>query len=259
MPAQGISMRKIKEVLRLWFDQHMSQHQIAHSLELSVGVVNKYLSRFKALGFTWPLPPDIDEAELTIKMKGTAPTIQQPGISVALNTEPAPLDYATVRHELGRKHVTLQLIYDEMGGNKALGVSYSQFCRRYRQWNNQIKPSMRQLHPPGEKAFVDYAGTTIEILTEDSEILQAQVFVGILGASNYTFAEATLSQRLPDWVGSHVRMFEYFGGVPNMVVPDNLKSGVHKTCRYEPDINPVYAQMIEYYGTSCMPARPYAP
>lgn len=265
MPAQGISMRKIKEVLRLSFEQHMSQHQIAHSLQLSVGVVNKYLNRFKALDLTWPLSSDNDEAALYLKLKAVAPPphqqpLDQPLVQADTLNEKLPLiDYAQVRQELGRKHVTLQLIYDEMGGNTVMGVSYSQFCRRYRAWNKQIKPSMRQLHPPGEKVFVDYAGTTIEILTEDGEILQAQVFVGILGASNYTFAEATLSQRLPDWIGSHVRMFEYFGGVPNMVIPDNLKSGIHKSCRYEPDINPVYAQMIEYYGTSCLPARPYRP
>ena len=250
MPAQGVSMRKIKEVLRLSFDKQMSQHKVAQSLGLSVGVINKYVNRFKANGYTWPLPDDVNEAELYVKLKGVAP----PPTKEAL-----PFDHAKVRQELRRKHVTLQLIYDEMGGQAQIGLSYSQFCRRYREWNNQIKPSMRQLHQAAEKVFVDYAGTTIEILSEDGEVLQAQVFVGSLGASNYTFAEATLSQRLPDWIGSHVRMFEYFGGAPNMVVPDNLKSGVHRTCRYEPDLNPVYAQMIEYYGTSCMPARPATP
>ena len=181
------------------------------------------------------------------------------GALVPSKFESVELDFLKIRQELGRKHVTLQLLYDERGGAPGIGLSYSQFCRRYREWNQRIRPSMRQVHISGEKAFVDYAGTTIEILSETGEILQAQIFVGILGASNYTFAEATLSQRLPDWIGSHVRMFEFFGGVPKMVVLDNLKSGVHKTCRYEPDLNPVYAQVIEYYGTSCMPARPYTP
>lgn len=248
-------MRKIKEVFRLTFDKKMGQHKVARSLGLSVGVVNKYLARFKAEGLIWPLPIEVTESVLYLKIKGIAP----PGETGAKEAGDRQVDYLKVRQELGRKHVTLQLLYDELGGRKEVGLSYSQFCRRYREWNRRIKPSMRQLHVAGEKCFVDYAGTTIEIISEDGEILNAQVFVGILGASNYTFAEATLSQNLQDWVGSHVRMFEYFEGVPNLLVLDNLKSGVCKTCRYEPDMNPAYSQMIEYYGSSCMPARVYTP
>jgi transposase len=244
-------MRKIKEVLRLTFDKKMSQHKIAKSLSLSSGVINKYLQRFKDSGLLWPLPPEMSDTTLQAKLKAAAPPTPK--------AETSQIDFPKVRQELGRKHVTLQLLYVELGGEAGLGLSYSQFCRRYQDWQKRIKPSMRQIHRPGDKAFVDYAGTTIEILSEDGEILQAQIFVGILGASNYTYAEATLSQSLPDWIGSHVRMFEFFGGVPDMVVPDNLKSGIKKTCRYEPDINPAYAQMIEYYSSSCMPARPYTP
>lgn len=244
-------MRKIKEVLRLTFDKKMSQHKIAKSLSLSSGVINKYLQRFKDSGLLWPLPPEMSETALQDKLK--VRPIQNP------KEKPSQIDFQKVRQELGRKHVTLLLLYTEMGGEEHLGLSYSQFCRRYQEWQKRIKPSMRQIHQPGDKVFVDYAGTTIEILSVDGEILKAQIFVGILGASNYTYAEATLSQSLPDWIGSHVRMFEFFGGAPNMVVSDNLKSGVKKTCRYEPDINPAYAQMIEYYSSSCMPARPYTP
>lgn len=244
-------MRKIKEVLRLTFDKKMSQHKIAKSLNLSSGVINKYLQRFKDSGLSWPLSPEINEVLLQARLKVRA--LPPP------KAKHSQIDFIKVRQELGRKHVTLQLLYAELGGEIGLGLSYSQFCRRYRDWQKRIKPSMRQIHRPGDKAFVDYAGTPIEILSEDGEILQAQIFVGILGASNYTFVEATFSQSLPDWIGSHVRMFEFFGGVPDMVVPDNLKSGIKKTCRYEPDLNPAYAQMIEYYGSSCIPARPYTP
>lgn len=257
MSAKGVTMRKLKEVLRLSFDQCMSQHQVAKSLCLSVGVVNKYIVRFKKSGLGWPLPTDLDEASLSLKLKGIK--LSPAKIVLAEELGDVEINFLSIRQELGRKHVTLQLLYNESGGKLGLGLSYSQFCRRYQEWNKRIKPSMRQVHIGGEKAFVDYAGTTIDILSEAGEIIQAQIFVGILGASNYTFAEATLSQRLVDWVGSHVRMFEFFGGVPHLIVPDNLKSGIHKTCRYEPDLNPVYAQVIEYYGTSCIPARPYKP
>ena len=247
MPAKGVTVRKIREVLRLFYDKQMSQRKIARSLSLSDGVVNKYLGLFRQKGLSWPLPAEMTDIALMSALKGEGskkPTL--------------PLDYTRIQQELVKPHVTLQLVYQEMGGTD-LGLSYSQFCRRYRQWRGQVKLTMRQVHRAGEKAFVDYAGSTIPFLNEHGEILEAQIFIGVLGASNYTFAEATLTQQLSDWIGSHVRMFEYFGGVPNMVVPDNLKSGVKKCCRYEPDLNPAYARMIEYYDCACMPARPYSP
>lgn len=254
MPANGVTMRKIKEVLRLSFDRKMSQRKVAESLNLSNGVVSKYLRQFKIQGLTWPLPPEMTDLELSVRLRGQT---EAPEAEKAVKS--AEIDYLRVRQELARPHMTLELIHSEMVDQEGLRLSYSQFCRRYREWKRCVKPSMRQNHHAGDKAFVDYAGTTIEILNEAGEIIEAQVFIGVLGASNYTFAEATLSQKLVDWIGSHVRMFEYFGGVPGMIVPDNLKSGVKKACRYEPDLNPAYAQMIEYYGCACMPARPYRP
>jgi transposase len=162
---------------------------------------------------------------------------------------------------LKRKGVTKQLLweeYTEQYPNRC--YSYSQFCDRYRHWHGLQKRSMRQSHKAGEKCFVDYCGPTVPIVNAHTgEIRPAQVFVAVLGASNYTYAEGSLSQLLPDWLASHVRAFEYFGGSTAIVVPDNLKSGVSRACRYDPDLNPSYQQWAEHYQTAVVPARPYKP
>ncbi|MBM7422623.1 transposase [Spongiibacter marinus] len=138
--------------------------------------------------------------------------------------------------------------------------SYSQFCDLYRQWSKRQKRSMRQIHKAGEKCFVDYCGQTVPIVNGGTgEIREAQIFVGVLGASNYTYAEATFSQSLPDWLGSHTRMLAFFGGCPAMIVPDNLRSGVSRACRYDPDLNPSYQQWAAHYRVAVVPARPYKP
>ncbi len=251
MPAKGVSMRKIKNVLRLHQECKLSQHQIAKSLSLSVGVVNKYLKRAEAAGIKWPLSSELeDEEALRNKL--------QP--EKIIRTTSHPINYASIHQELRRKSMTLQLLWEEYVQEEKKPLSYSQFCLLYRQWRTTQPQSMRQNHKAGDKAFVDYAGQTINIIDPDSgEIRAAQIFVGVLGASNYTYAEATWSQKISDWLLSHRRMFEFFGGVPALVVPDNLKSGVQKACRYEPDINPTYADFIEYYGTAVLPARPRKP
>ena len=252
MPTQGVSMRKIKAILRLHFEAKLSQHQIAQSLNLSSGVVNKYLKRAATCGLSWPLPVAYeDEAALEKYLRGSTSTpIEKPPV----------LDFKQTHHELKRKGMTLQLLWEEYQGTVENPLSYSHFCLLYRRWKKTQPFSMRQTHKAGDKVFVDYAGQTVEIINPTTgEILAAQIFVGCLGASNYTYAEATLTQQLPDWVASHRRMFEFFGGVPALIVPDNLKSGIHKACRYEPDINPTYADFIDYYGTAVLPARPAKP
>jgi transposase len=144
--------------------------------------------------------------------------------------------------------------------NYTQAYRYAQFCAKYREWVTQQKPSLRQTHIAGEKLFIDYCGPTVEIIDIDTgEIRTAQIFVAILGASNYTYVEATWDQKLPNWIASHVRAFEFFGGVPVFLVPDNLKSAIHKACRYDPDINNTYADMAAYYGTTVLPARPLKP
>jgi transposase len=253
MPTQGISMKKLKTVLRLHFEGKLSQHQIATSLQLSVGVVNKYIKRATAAGLIWPLS-EAEEQDEVLKTKLGI------GSNKKRASSPHAIDFAQVCQELRSKGVTLQLLWEEYQATGAQGISYNHFCLLYRDWKRCQPQSMRQTHKAGDKVFVDYAGPTIDIIDRDTgEVRSAQLFVGTLGASNYTYAEASWSQQLPDWLASHRRMFEFFGGVPALVVPDNLKSGVTKACRYEPDVNPTYAYFIEYYGTAVLPARPYKP
>jgi transposase len=253
MPTPEVSMRKIKTLLRLHFESKLSQHRIASSVQLSVGVVNKYIKRAIAAGLCWPLPAEYeDDDKLRICLK--------PAVTVATATSKPVIAFADVHRELQRKSVTLQLLWEEYKPTVAHPISYNHFCLLYREWKKAQPKSMRQTHKAGDKAFIDYAGQTMEIIDPDTgEIREAQIFVGILGASNYTYAEATWSQQLPDWIASNRRMLEFFGGVPALMVPDNLKSGITKACRYEPDTNPTYADFIDYYGTAVLPARPCKP
>ncbi len=253
MAAKRIPMRKIRELLRLRLDAGLSIRQISASTKTSVGAIQKLLARADTLEITWPLPKDLDDGRLAAMFyPGSDPTssvrYQQP-------------DWATVHQELKRKGVTKQLLWEEYTAqypNRC--YSYSQYCDRFRHWQKQQKRSMRQIHKAGEKCFIDYCGPTVPIINpKTGEIRTAQVFVAVLGASNYTYAEATWSQGLQDWLLSHVRTFEYFGGVPEMVIPDNLRSGVSKACRYDPDLNPSYQQLAAHYQVAVLPARPYKP
>jgi transposase len=168
----------------------------------------------------------------------------------------AVADWSDVHQQLRHKSVTLMLLWQEYKELHPSGYQYSQFCYLYRQWAGRIDPVMRQEHRAGEKMFVDYAGHTVDVYDlQANQMREAQIFVAVLGASNYTYAEATWSQTLPDWIGSHCRSFAFFGGVPQLVVPDNLKAGVNKACFYEPDINPTYLDMANHYGTAVVPAR----
>ncbi len=160
-----------------------------------------------------------------------------------------------------RKGVTLLLLWEEYAqANPVEHYSYPHFCVLYREWRQRLSPTMRQTHAPGDKLFVDYCGPTIPIVDAlTGEVRHANIFVAVLGASNYTYAEATFTQQLHDWIGSHVRAFEFFGAVPRLVVPDNLKSGVTKACRFEPVLSGTYAEMVEHYDTAALPARPKKP
>lgn len=243
-------MRKIIEVLRLKYECHLSHRQIAASLNISAATVSEYLKRALATQITWPLPADLTETTLQAQLFSTLPLFKP---------KPEP-DWSLIHQELRRKGVTLQLLWREYLSVHPDGLSYSQFCRRYREQQKQIDPVMRLVHRAGENCFVDYAGLTLawtEVPT--GEIHQAQIFVGCLGASSYTYVEATSSQNLNDWLTSHANMFTFFGGVPQNCIPDNLKSGVHKAHRYDPDINLTYQHFAHYYGVAILPARPYKP
>jgi transposase len=241
-------MRKTKEVFRLKFDCHLSNRKIAESCLIARSTVAEYLFRFQQAALSWPLPEEMDDADLE--------ALLFPSTSLPPNAERTLPDWLYIHNELRRKGVTLALLWQEYKAQDPAGYQYSQFCYRYRQWAKKIDPVMRQEHRAGEKLFVDYAGMTVPVYDrQGAEKREAQIFVAVLGASNYCFAEATWTQSLPDWIASHARAFAYFGGVPQIVVPDNLKTGITKACYYEPDINPTYLDMANHYGTVVIPTR----
>lgn len=244
-------MRKIRQVLRLALEAGASRRRIAKSLGLSRDVVTDYLTRVAAAGLTWPLPPELDDAQLE--------NLLFPPLGVTTHRKPEP-DWAVIHQEMKRKGATLQALHEEFRVEQPNGIGRSLFCERYREWQQGLKRYMRQTYVAGERAFVDYAGPTVGIPNlETGETRKAQIFVGILGASDYTYAEAHWSQQLPDWIAAHTRMFEFFGGVPQVVVCDNLKSAVSKASRTEPKIHPVYRHLAEHYNTLILPARPRKP
>ena len=248
MPAKRLSMRKIREVLRLKWGNGMSNRRIAASSGIGRPTVSEYLRRAEEAGLSWPLPDDLDDARLERLLFPPAPDLpaQERGIP----------DWAHIHGELKHKGVTLFLLWQEYRANHPDGYQYSWFCEHYRAWQGKLDMVMRQDHRAGEKLFVDYAGQTVPVIDRATgEIREAQIFVAVLGASNYTYAEATWSQSLPDWIGSHVRCLHFLGGIPELVVPDNLRSGVSKAHRYEPDTNPTYQDMASHYGVAVLPAR----
>lgn len=253
MPAARISMRLIKDVLRLTA-AGLSQRAIADSLGLSHGVVGKYQQLAKHSQMSEAELAAMSEAELAerfLPAKAAEPS--------RANKRAEP-DFAYIHSQLKLKGVTRWLLWEEYRIENPDGYAYTQFCFHYRNWLRSLSPTMRQTHTPGEKMFVDYCGKTIDIINAATgEVSPAQIFVATLGASNYTFAEATNSQQLADWIGSHTRAFAFFGGVARLVVPDNLKSAVTLADRYEPLINESYQRMLEHYGTACLPARPSKP
>ena len=246
MPARRLSVRKSKEILRLKWEAGVSDAAVSRSCHISRSTVAGCIRRATAAGLSWPLPEGMDDARLERLLYPPASAVTE---------RPMP-DWAQVHQEMKRKGVTLFLLWQEYKLQSPEGFQYSYYCDLYREFIGKLTVSMRQTHLAGEKLFVDYAGPTISIVDRTTgEVHPAQMFVAVLGASNYTFAEATMTQGLADWTGSHVRAFEFFGGVPEIVVPDNLKSGVTKPCRYDPDINQSYADLARHYGIAVIPAR----
>src|SRR5579872_2731768 len=244
-------MRKLKEVLRL-HSLGLSQHQIARSCSISQSTVHQYVSAAQAAGVRWPLPDDWDEQRIEQAVFSQRPT---PSV---WRKHPEP-DWTKVHQDLQtHKELTLQLVWQEGREGNPEGYGYSRFCELYRRWLKKLDLVLRQEHRAGEKMFVDYAGATIPIHdAESGEVHAAAVFVAVLGASSYTFAEATAGQDLRNWIGSHQRAFEFFGGTVEVVVPDNLKSAVTHPSYYEPDLNPTYRDLGEHYGVAIITARPY--
>jgi len=241
-------MRKIKEVLRLSKQIGLSERQIAKSCEISRSTVKEYLHRVQRAGLIWPLPSDLDDAQLENLLFPSARPIAPE------NRGMPPMD--SLYQELKKKGVTLQLLWYEYKQSNPQGYQYSQFCKRYQSWVDKLDICLRQQYRAGEKLFVDYAGQTIPVQNPLSgQTQEAYLFVATLGASHYTFSEATFSEDLPSWISSHIHAFEFFGGVAEILVPDNTKTAVTHPSRYEPDLNPTYQDLAQYYGTVIIPAR----
>ena len=247
-------MRKIHTVLRLHFEGGLSRREIATSQSISYGTVANYLRRAQTAGLCWPLPSGMGERELTAAL---FPERANHSAHVRF-VEP---DYPRIHLELKAVGMTKQLAWEEYRQTHPDdGYSYSQFCHRYLIWLQRQQRSMRQTHVAGEKVFIDYCGPTVPIVNPNTgEFIKAQIFVAVLGASNYTFACASASQKEADWIDAHVKAAEFFGGWTKLTIPDNLKSGVTKTHRYVPVLNASYEQWADHYGTAIIPARPYKP
>jgi len=253
MARKRLSMRKLKEVLRLRFGKKLGYHRIARSCGISPSTARDYAERATAAGLGWPLPDHLGERQLRERLF-------PPGIGPPPEPRRALPDMAEIRRELSSRSVTLQLLWEEYRGIHPDGYAYSRFCELYRAWAKKLDLCLRQHHRAGEKVFVDYAGQTIEVSDPATgETCRAHLFVAVLGASNYTYAEATESEQLSDWIRAHVNAFGYFGGVPAITVPDNTKTAITRPCRYEPDVNPTYQDLAEHYGTAVISARPGKP
>ena len=249
MATKRLSMRKTREILRQKWALGRSHRDVARSLSLSTGAISAALARARAAGLDWAEVAQLRDTELEARLYG-APQAGQ---------RPLP-DFAEIHRELHRTGVTLQLLHVEYLGRHRDGYGYTQFCRYYKQWRGKQQRSMRQVHRAGEKSFVDYSGKKPHIVDpKTGEVQEVELFVAVLGASNYSFAEATRTQQLADFLASHVRAFEYFGGVTEAVVPDQLKSAVSRACRYEPGVQRDYERLAEHYGTVILPARPRKP
>jgi len=249
-------MRKIREVLRLHYECGCQHRQIALACEMSPSTVCDYLSRAARAGLSWEQAKPLSDAEVEARL------FRHVGRS-----EPAAraaIDFQWLHRELSRVGVTLQLLWGEyVAAAKQAGVrpyQYSQFCELYADWRDRRRLSMRQVHRPGEKLFIDYSGKKPRICDpKTGEFTDVELFVGVLGASNYTFVEATLSQTVPDFCASTVRALEYFEAVPTILVPDQLRSAVKRPDRYDPDINDAFAELGQHYGIAIIPAPPAKP
>ena len=249
-------MRKLREVLRLRFELHLGYQQIGRSCGIGVSTVCKYLQRAEAAGVTWPLPEGWDEARLEATLFPRPGLLTQEKPSV--RDKP---DFESIHEQLRQhRHLTLQLLWEEYRQTHPEAYRYSRFCELYQRWKSKLDVVLRQEHKAGEKMFVDWAGATIPVYDRHTgQAWQAPLFVAALGASSYTWAEATRDQQMESWLRAHVHAFEHFRGIPVLVVPDNAKTGVSRAHRYDPDLNPTYYNFAMHCGFGIVPARPHKP
>lgn len=254
MANRRLPVRKIKEIIRLVHACGLTNREIAQSCDVARSTVADYLKRAIAAGVRWPEAADLTETELEERL------FPNEHLASSVPRPPPDCEYIYSQLRTYRKfNLTLTQLWLEYKEKHPEGYQYTQFCEYYHQWRGKLDYCMRQEHRAGEKTFIDYCDGLSFIDRLTGEIISTQLFVDVWGASNYTYAEASLYQTLPCWIGSHVRAFEYFGCVPRLLVPDNLKSGVNKACFYEPELNPTYAEMAEHYGCAVLPARPAKP
>jgi transposase len=253
MPAKReLTMRQLRHLLRLHHDG-VSAREIGRRLGVARSTIQDNLKRAAAADLKWPLPDDVTDDALECRLFAKARV--EPGQRRRI--EP---DWAELARELKRPGVNLTVLWEEYREIHPEGYGYSRFCDLLRGFERRLTPVMRQHHVAGDKAFVDYSGKKIGIADPSTgEIREAEIFVAVLGASNLTYAEATWTQKLPDWTGAHVRMFRFFGGAPRLLVPDNLRSGVNKASFYDPEINRTYGAMASHYAVGILPARPRKP
>jgi transposase len=253
MPTERLSMRRIRQVLQLHFGARASARVIAGEVGVGRTTVQDYLARAAAAGIGWPLPPELTDEALERRL------FPAPSTRLGARRHPEP-DWAALVREMKRPGVSLSILWEEYDAAHPEGYGYSRFCELYRVFERGLSPTMRQTHVAGHKVFVDYSGKRAAIADPfTGEIRMAEIFVGVLGASNLTYAEATWTQSLPDWIGAHVRMFRFFGAAPRLLVPDNLKSAVNKPSFYDPEVNRTYAAMATHYNVGVLPARPRKP
>jgi transposase len=254
MPTERLAMRRVREILGLVRDAGLSTREVARRVGVGGTTVREMLLRFEASGLAWPLPADVTDTALEMELYGVAATKRG-------HRQRAEPDWAVMNRELKRKHVTLQILWDEYIEAHPDGYRYSRFCELYRGWEARLPVTMRQTHLGGDRMFVDYAGDKVPVVMDrlTGEIRDAHIFVAVMAASSLSFACATWTETLPDWVDAHVRAFGYFGGSARLLVPDNAKVAVIKACLYDPQVNRTYADLAAHYGTGILAARPYRP
>ncbi|MCC6780611.1 MAG: IS21 family transposase [Hyphomicrobiales bacterium] len=246
-------MRHVREIVRLTLGSGLSGREISRRLGVAPSTVRETVRRFQAASLVWPLAEELSEEALEQRLYGAAGSKQ----GHRRHVEP---DWAAIHRELKRKHVTLSILWEEYIERHPDGYRYSRFCDLYRGWEGRLSVTMRQSHAGGDKLFVDYAGDGVSVVNRlTGEVRQAQLFVAVMGASSFTYAEATWTQGLADWIGAHTRALVAIGGVARLIVPDNAKVAVVRACRYDPQINRSYAEMAAHYDTAILPARPRRP
>ena len=252
MAQRRLSMRKTTEILRLKYEVGLTNRQIARSCGVTHTTVSNYLERVEKAGLGWPLSGEMDDERLQAML------FPEPGKEIR-SARPMP-DMEYIHKELRRKHVTRRLLWEEYRVEHPEGYSYTQYCERYRRWKAPLEVTLSQEHLAGEKTFIDWAGQTLTWTDPNTgEDRPAFLFVAVLGASDYTFAESFPDQQLPHWTEAHIHAFEFYGGVSRLLVPDNTRTAVTKPCYYEPEVHPTYEEMARHYSTAVLPTRTYAP